>query len=321
MKLEFIELKLKNFLSFGNVEQVIKLNTNPYTIITGFNKDISNDDSGNKNGVGKSSIFNALHYALFGRAIGNKVTLPNLVNNINKKHMEVSLTFKKNDVLYTIERGRSPNYLRFYKDEEEIIDESLGDSRDTQSVIEEIIGMNEELFNQTIMLSCGVPIFMNQSTSNQKLIIEKVLGVDVITDKINKLKEVIKETKNNINNEEFKITTLKNQQETLKNDYENQITNYKQQKQLWYDTQETEIKSIKEQIDKLKSIDYDKELRLINETKDYLDNLSKWQNNEKTKQGLISSINREQQMLENINKQIKPCLVFSLFCHLERLSK
>ena len=304
MKLEFIELKLKNFLSFGNVEQVIKLNTNPYTIITGFNKDISNDDSGNKNGVGKSSIFNALHYALFGRAIGNKVTLPNLVNNINKKHMEVSLTFKKNDVLYTIERGRSPNYLRFYKDEEEITDESLGDSRDTQSVIEEIIGMNEELFNQTIMLSCGVPIFMNQSTSNQKLIIEKVLGVDVITDKINKLKEVIKETKNNINNEEFKITTLKNQQETLKNDYENQITNYKQQKQLWYDTQETEIKSIKEQIDKLKSIDYDKELRLINETKDYLDNLSKWQNNEKTKQGLISSINREQQMLENINRQI-----------------
>lgn len=304
MKLEFITLTLKNFLSFGNVEQTVALNNSPYTVITGFNKDISNDDSGNKNGVGKSTIFNALHYALFGRAIGNKVTLPNLVNNINKKHMEVSLTFKKNDVLYTIERGRSPNYLRFYIGEEEITDESLGDSRDTQSVIEETIGMNEELFNQTIMLSCGVPIFMNQSTANQKLIIEQVLGVDVITDKINKLKEVIKETKNNINNEEFKITTLKNQQETLKNDYENQISNYKQQKQSWYDTQEGEIKSIEEQIDKLKSIDYDKELRLINETKDYLDKLSKWQNNEKAKQGLISSINREQQMLENINKQI-----------------
>lgn len=304
MKLEFITLTLKNFLSFGNVEQTVTLNNNPYTVITGFNKDISNDDSGNKNGVGKSTLFNALHYALFGRAIGNKVTLSNLVNNINKKHMEVSLTFKKNDILYKIERGRSPNYLRFYIGEEEITDESLGDSRDTQSLIEETIGMNEELFNQTIMLSCGVPIFMNQSTANQKLIIEQVLGVDVITNKINKLKEVIKETKNNINNEEFKISTLKSQQETLKNDYEKQISDYKLQKQNWYNTQESEIKSIEEQIDKLKSIDYDKELRLINELKKYLDNLSKWQNNEKAKQGLISSINREQQMLENINKQI-----------------
>ena len=304
MKLEFIELKLKNFLSFGNVEQTIKLNDSPYTVITGFNKDISNDDSGNRNGCGKTSIMNALHYCLFGRAIGNKVTLPNLVNNINKKHMEVSLSFIKGNTTYRIERGRSPNYLRFYKGEEEITDESLGDSRDTQSVIEEIIGMNEELFNQTIMLSCGVPIFMNQSTANQKLIIEKVLGVDVITEKINKLKEVIKDTKNNINNEEFKISTLKEQQETLRNNYETQITNYKLQKQDWYNKQEIEIKSIEEQINKLNSIDYDKELRLINETKYYLDNLSKWQNNEKAKQGLISSINREQQMLENINKQI-----------------
>lgn len=304
MKLEFITLTLKNFLSFGNVEQTVTLNNSPYTVITGFNKDISNDDSGNKNGVGKSTLFNALHYALFGRAIGNKVTLPNLVNNINKKHMEVSLTFKKNDVLYKIERGRSPNYLRFYIGEKEITDESLGDSRDTQSLIEETIGMNEELFNQTIMLSCGVPIFMNQSTANQKLIIEQVLGVDVITNKINKLKEVIKDTKNNINNEEFKISTLKSQQETLKNDYEKQISNYKLQKQNWYNTQESEIKSIEKQIDELKSIDYDKELRLINELKEYMDNLGKWQNNERTRQGLISSINREQQMLENINKQI-----------------
>lgn len=304
MKLEFRELKLKNFLSFGNVEQTIKLNDSPYTVITGFNKDISNDDSGNRNGCGKTAIMNSLHYSLFGHAIGNKVTLPNLVNNINKKNMEVSLKFKKGDTEYRIERGRSPNYLRFYKGEEEITDESLGDSRDTQTYIEEVLGMNEELFNQTIMLSCGVPIFMNQTTANQKLIIEKVLGVDVITEKINKLKEVIKDTKNNINNEEFKISTLKEQQETLRNNYESQIKNYKLQKQEWCNKQEIEIKSIEEQINKLNSIDYDKELRLINELKKYLDNLSKWQNNEKAKQGLISSINREQQMLENINKQI-----------------
>ena len=131
MNIEFIELKLRNFLSFGNVIQSIKLNKDACTLITGLNKDKSTEDESEKNGVGKTTIFTAIHYAIFGRAIGNKVTLPNLVNNINKKNMEVTLTFRKDDVLYKIERGRNPAYLRFYKEDEEIADESLGDSRDT----------------------------------------------------------------------------------------------------------------------------------------------------------------------------------------------
>ena len=184
MSIVFKELRLKNFLSFGNVEQVINLTKNDFTLITGINKDKSSDDNGNRNGIGKSSFFNALHYALYGKAIGNKINLPNLVNNINKKNMSVTLLFEKNDVKYRIERGRNPTYLRFYKEDEEITDESLGDSRDTQSYIEQIIGMNDDLFCQTILLSCSVPIFLDQSTSNQKLIIEKVLGVDIISKKI-----------------------------------------------------------------------------------------------------------------------------------------
>ena len=147
MNIEFVELQLKNFLSFGNVKQTIKLNKDACTLITGLNKDKSTEDESEKNGVGKTSIFTAIHYAIFGRAIGGKVTLPNLVNNINKKNMEVVLTFRKDDTLYKIERGRNPTYLRFYKEDEEIADESLGDSRDTQNVIENVIGMSEELFN------------------------------------------------------------------------------------------------------------------------------------------------------------------------------
>ena len=97
MKIIFEQIELRNFLSFGNNLQTIVLNKDPYTLINGLNKDKSSDNDGEKNGAGKTSIFQAIHYALFGRSIGNKVTLPNLVNNINKKNMYVSLLFEKDD--------------------------------------------------------------------------------------------------------------------------------------------------------------------------------------------------------------------------------
>lgn len=233
MQLNFVELKLRNFLSFGNAEQTIKLDKDLHTLVCGLNKDKAEDDSGNQNGVGKSSFMQALHYCIYGKSIGNKITLPTLVNNINKKHMEVSLSFNKDGVNYRIERGRNPQYLHFYKEDEEITDEALGDSRDTQSVIEEVIGMSSDLFCQTVLLSCSVPIFMDETTANQKVIIEKVLGVDIITKKINALKEVIKQTKNDILNEEFKVTTVNSQNNTTRENYKSQIAALVIQKDAW----------------------------------------------------------------------------------------
>ena len=262
MNIEFIELKLKNFLSYGNVEQIIKLNKDPYTLITGINKDES-DDMGAKNGLGKTSIFNALHYCLYGKAIGNKVTLPNLVNNINKKNMYVSLTFRKDDTFYRIERGRSPYFVKFFKENDEITDETLGDSRDTQDVIEEVIGMGEELFNQTVLLTKNVPIFMDQTTANQKLIIEKVLGVDIITKKIESLKEKIKIVKGDISNEEFKIQTINTQNETTLGNYKVQLDSFKQKATDWSTKREEELRDKKFAIEQADSIDYNRQYNIL----------------------------------------------------------
>lgn len=263
MKIEFIELKLRNFLSFGNVEQCIKLNKDQYTLITGVNKDKSSDDDGEKNGVGKTSIFQAIHYALYGRSIGNKVTLPNLINNINKKNMEVSLTFRKDDEFYRIERGRNPTYLRFYKGEEEVSDESLGDSRDTQTIIENTIEMSEELFNQTILLSRGIPFFMDQTTANQKLIIEKVLGIDIITKKIEALKALIKDTKNNIASEEFKVQTVNSQNETTRTNYKNQLDNLIIQRDSWEENRKRELEEKTAQYNEYAGVDFGEEYNLL----------------------------------------------------------
>lgn len=273
MSIVFKELRLKNFLSFGNVEQKIDLTKNDFTLITGINKDKSSDDNGNRNGIGKSSFFNALHYAIFGKAIGNKINLPNLVNNINKKNMSVTLLFENNGVNWRIERGRNPTYLRLYKEDEEIDDESLGDSRDTQSFIESLIGMNDDLFCQTILLSCNVPIFLDQTTSNQKLIIEKVLGVDVITRKIESLKGVIKETKNEINNESFRIETIKSSIESQKANYLKQLEYIDTQISQWENNKNKEIADLNDSISRLVTINWDEELNRIKDWETYTDYL------------------------------------------------
>lgn len=207
MNLEFKSITLRNFLSFGNVEETIPLNKELYQVIVGMNRDKS-DSSSDRNGVGKSTIFEALHYAMFGKSIGNKITLGDLINNINKKNMVVTLVFEKNGIEYTIQRGRSPNFLKFFKNGDQVVsDESQGDSRETQKEIEKVLGMNEDIYNQIVCLSCKVPIFTDQTTANQKNIIEHILGINIISEKIECLKALIKETKNSLNNEQFKYNT------------------------------------------------------------------------------------------------------------------
>lgn len=304
MQLNFVELKLRNFLSFGNAEQTIKLDKDLHTLVCGLNKDKAEDDSGNQNGVGKSSFMQALHYCIYGKSIGNKITLPTLVNNINKKHMEVSLSFNKDGVNYRIERGRNPQYLRFYKEDEEITDEALGDSRDTQSVIEEVIGMSSDLFCQTVLLSCSVPIFMDETTANQKIIIEKVLGIDIITKKINALKEVIKQTKNDILNEEFKVTTVNSQNETTRKNYEQQLTSLMVQQDAWEFSRTNEITDKTAQYNALNNINFNEEFNLLKAWEKYNKEVSDNTENKEKLNKINADIEEYTSKIKQLNEKL-----------------
>ncbi|HEY6437494.1 MAG TPA: AAA family ATPase, partial [Ignavibacteriaceae bacterium] len=129
-------ITIKNFMSIGNVTQSINFNTSDLILVLGENLDLGGND--NRNGVGKSSIVNALSYALYGSALTN-IRKDNLINVTNMKHMLVTLTFEINGVSYKIERGRRPGIFKFIKDgieknTEE--DESQGEGRHTQAEIE-----------------------------------------------------------------------------------------------------------------------------------------------------------------------------------------
>ena len=102
-------LTVKNFLSVGNQTQAINFEGKHLVLVIGENIDLGGDDAGARNGTGKTTIINAISYALYGEAL-TQIRKDNLVNKTNNKDMLVSITFEKNGTVYTIERGRKPAY-------------------------------------------------------------------------------------------------------------------------------------------------------------------------------------------------------------------
>ena len=85
----------KNFLSIGNQTQAVGFDKEHLTLVLGTNLDLGGDNTGSRNGVGKTAILNALSYALYGQALTN-IRKENLINKINGKAMLVTVEFEKN---------------------------------------------------------------------------------------------------------------------------------------------------------------------------------------------------------------------------------
>lgn len=258
MGLIFEKLEIRNFLSFGNVPQTIELNKKPYQLVVGLNKD-KGESSAERNGTGKSSILNALHFALFGKSIDNRINLPNLVNAINGKNCEVKLYFSKNNIQYIIHRGRNPIFLKFIVNGEEIIEKSQGNNRDTQKEIEEILGFSDDIYNQIFSLSPIVANFLDQPLQKQRVIIENVLGVNQLTEKAELLKEKIKEHKQDIKNEQFIIDKLKATNNATIENFKNQKDKVQKEYDKWEETKKNSIMKLTDELSKLNAINIDEE--------------------------------------------------------------
>ena len=258
MGLIFEKLEIRNFLSFGNVPQTIELNKKPYQLVVGLNKD-KGESSAERNGTGKSSILNALHFALFGKSIDNRINLPNLVNAINGKNCEVKLYFSKNNIQYIIHRGRNPIFLKFIVNGEEVIEKSQGNNRDTQKEIEEILGFSDDIYNQIFSLSPIVANFLDQPLQKQRVIIENVLGVNQLTEKAELLKEKIKEHKQDIKNEQFIIDKLKATNNATIENFKNQKDKVQKEYDKWEETKKNSIIKLTDELSKLNAINIDEE--------------------------------------------------------------
>lgn len=263
--LKLKKLSIKNFMSFGNVKQTLPLDTENLTLVLGDNLDVPSNSGSSRNGVGKSSILNAVCYALYGTSLSN-IRKDNLINLTNSKNMEVVLDFEKNGINYRIERGRKPNYFRFFvgdrqlESDEEVSekDEAQGESRETQKEVERVIGVSPELFKQIIGLNTYSPPFLSLPAKSQRDIVEELLGITQLSEKAEKLKELLKTTKELITEEEFKVKTIKETNEKV----QKSIDDLRRKSADWDRKHENDIDRLTKQIETLLEINIDNDITL-----------------------------------------------------------
>ena len=252
-------LTVRNFMSVGNQTQAISFDKGQLTLVLGENLDLGGDDSGARNGTGKTTIINGLSYGIYGTALTN-IKKDNLVNKINGKGMLVTLTFDKDGQEYHIERGRKPNVLKFsingHEQELKDLDESQGDSRETQKAIEEMMGMSHDMFKHLVALNTYTEPFLSMKAGEQRSIIEQLLGITLLSEKAEALKEAIRISKDTITTENTRIETIKVSNERI----QQSIDALERKQRLWDETKEKTIENILRSIDVLSEIDAEAEV-------------------------------------------------------------
>ena len=253
------DLTCKNFMSVGNQTQAVDFDKDNLTLVLGENLDQGGDDSGSRNGTGKTTIINALSYALYGTALTN-IKRNNLINKTNSKGMLVTLHFEKNNVDYRIERGRSPNILKFYVDnqEQEMTDESQGDSRKTQEYINDLLDMSHDMFKHIVALNTYTEPFLSMRTNDQRAIIEQLLGITILSEKADALKEQTRYTKDAIQEETLKINAIQSANEKIGGT----INSLQNTQRAWLSKKSQDVSKLQKGIDELEHLDIDEELEL-----------------------------------------------------------
>lgn len=174
--LTFHTVRYKNILSTGNAFTEVQLDRNKSTLIVG------------ENGAGKSTMLDAICFALYGRAF-RKITKSQLINSINGKGLMVELEFTTSGKRYTIKRGIKPNVFEIWRDGELVNQQAS--ARDYQAYLEDnILKLNYKSFGQIVVLgsSTFVP-FMQLSSIHRREIIEDLLDIQIFTTMNSMLKD------------------------------------------------------------------------------------------------------------------------------------
>lgn len=247
----------KNFMSIGSITQAVNFDNCNLTLVLGHNLDLGGD--GSRNGTGKTTIINALSYALYGEALTN-IRKDNLINKTNGKNMIATVEFEINGTEYRIERGRKPNILRLIVDgndtgnEEE--NDAQGDSRETQKAIEKIVGFPHEMFKHIIALNTYTEPFLAMKANDQRNMIEQLLGITELSQKAELLKELLKNTRDGIKEEEIRIAAVKSSNERIQKN----IADIELRGKAWAKTKSDKLADMITTIETLNEIDVEQEI-------------------------------------------------------------
>ena len=298
-------LTVKNFMSVGNQTQAVDFEKQALTLVLGSNLDLGGDDTGSRNGTGKTTIVNALSYALYGQALTN-IKKENLINKINGKAMLVTVEFEKNGVKYRIERGRKPNILKLFVNDnqlktEDSEDDSQGDSRETQKAIELMLEMSHTMFKHVVALNTYTEPFLSMKSAEQREVIEQLLGITLLSEKAEALKLLIKDTKDTIQQETFKIEGIKAANENV----QKSIDSLGIKSSAWETKKTDDVENIGRAMMRLETVDIEAELAAHIQLKLWNDHNTKIQGLNKQRATLDAALGQAEKAVKKYEKELE----------------
>lgn len=208
----FEKLRWQNFLSTGNAFTEIDFTRSPNTLIVG------------ENGSGKSTMLDALCFGLFNKPF-RAISKNQLLNSVNGKNLLVEVEFRIGTKDYKVVRGVKPNLFEIYCDGT-LVDQDAN-LRDTQKYLEDsVLKLNYKSFTQIVILgSASFTPFMQLPLGSRREIIEDILDIQIFTtmnvvlkDKMNKMKETIRDIESDVEVSKQKALLQKQYIENLEND-------------------------------------------------------------------------------------------------------
>lgn len=221
-------------------------------------------------------LLNALVYAVYDKPVSN-ISKDNLVNNINKKNMEVTVEFEKGENVYRVERARkmkagaSGNYVHLYENGKDITPDSVNN---TNAKIERIIGIPYELFVRIVAFSATHVPFLDlpvrsHYAANQTDIIEELFDLKTLSEKANLLKDIIKDTEISLDTHLTRVDQLKKEHAR----HESQLESAQRRVENWKIQNGKEIADIQQKLKRQEEVDVEQQRLLHDELGDIDDQL------------------------------------------------
>jgi DNA repair exonuclease SbcCD ATPase subunit len=299
-------ITLRNFLSIGAVTQAVNFDSKELTLILGENLDLGGD--GARNGTGKTTLIQGLSYVLFGSPINN-IRKDNLINRTNGKGMMVTLEFSANGIEYKIERGRRANILKFYINSnlQNSQDDAQGENKETQVAISRAMGMTHDMFKHIVALNTYSEPFLAMKANDQRNVIEQLLGITLLSEKAEMIKELTRQNKDNIQQEEFRVKAV----EEANRRVQEQIDAVKRRQKLWLAKHNEDLALLVNDFDELSKIDIEAELQAHKD-------LSVYNEKKKIQEQYEAILARQTAWMQKRDKDVKDLQkTYDALCHID----
>lgn len=238
--LYFKKIRWQNFLSTGNQFTEILLNKSQSTLIVG------------ENGAGKSTMLDAILFALYGKPYRN-INKPQLVNSINNKNALVEIEFSTKGKNYLVRRGIKPAKFEIYCDDQ-LIDQNASVKEYQDYLEKNVLKLNHKSFTQIVVIgSANFVPFMQMKVWERRDVIEDLLDIEIFTKMNNALKERISKNKDEVTEAKYHIDLL-NEKIELTRKHMNELASMKKSDR---EAKENKIKEHKEKLGEL-TAEYEK---------------------------------------------------------------